>query len=119
MVRRLSSEVVCPLITALLPRGYPAIEEVADLLSVSQRTLQRQLGAEGVSYSELVERCRCQAACKFLQQTRQPVADIATALAYADPSSFTRAFRRWTGTTPRSFRKQSHANPAITEQLIQ
>jgi AraC-like DNA-binding protein len=118
MAQHLSSEVVSPLIIALLPRGYPGIEEVAGLLHVSQRTLQRQLHTEGVSYSELVERCRYQAACNYLQQTQDAVADIAERLAYADPSSFSRAFRRWSGITPRAFRSKSWAKPDVTNQDI-
>jgi len=53
----------------LLAHGYPALEEVARLLRVSSRTFQRQLNREGISYSDLVERCRCKAACEALEHT--------------------------------------------------
>ena len=104
MARRLSIDAVCRLIDALLPRGYPVIEDVAGLLCVSPRTLQRLLNEQGVSYSDMVDRCRWRAACESLDHTQTPIQDIAEALGYRDASSFSRAFRRWTGKTPRSYR---------------
>jgi AraC-like DNA-binding protein len=107
MARQFSIDAICRLIDALLPEGYPAIENVAQLLYVSPRTLQRLLNEEGVSYSYLVERCRCKIACESLEQTRKPIREIAATLGYADASSFARAFRRWTGTAPFAYRNQS------------
>lgn len=106
MARQLSLEAVCRLIDALLPKGYPAIEDIAYLLRVSPRTLQRLLSEEGASYSGMVEHCRRQTACDALEYTGKSVKDIATDLGYRDASSFSRAFRRWTGTAPRVYRKQ-------------
>lgn len=107
MACRLSIDAVCRLIDALLPRGYPVIEDVAGLLCVSPRTLQRLLNEQGVSYSDMVDRCRWRAACESLDHTQTPIQDIAVALGYRDASSFSRAFRRWTGKAPRSYRNQS------------
>ena len=104
MSRSLATNAVCRLIDALLPRGYPVIEEVAHLLRISPRTLQRLLAEQGVSYSDMVERCRCTAACQVLETTQAPIQDIAIALGYRDASSFSRAFRRWTGAAPRAYR---------------
>ena len=106
MARGLSIDAICLLINVLLPQGYPRIEALAQLLCMSTRTLQRLLNEAGVSYSDLVERCRCQAACDSLQQTQKPIQDIAATLGYSDASSFARAFRRWTGQTPRAYRNQ-------------
>jgi len=106
MARELSVGAICRLIDALLPGGYPAVEEVAGLLCVSVRTLQRLLNKAGVSYSDLVERCRCRAACEALAVMKTPVQDIAVKLGYADASGFARAFRRWTGLSPRAYRNQ-------------
>lgn len=105
MRRQLSVDACCGLIHALLHGGYPSIEDVARLLGFSPRTLQRLLHEQGVSYSDLVERCRCRAACDALELTRDPIQDIADSLGYSDASSFARAFRRWTGTPPRVYRK--------------
>ena len=113
MVSRISVDAVCRLVDALLPVGYPAIEDVAYLLCVSPRTLQRRLNEAGISYSELVDRCRCKAACEALEHSPQPIRAIAATLGYRDASSFARAFRRWTGTAPRAWRTQTPARQAI------
>jgi AraC-like DNA-binding protein len=105
MRRQLSIDACCGLIDALLHGGYPAIEDVARLLGFSPRTLQRLLHEQGVSYSDLVERCRCKSACEVLEHTKTPIQEIAATLGYADASSFARAFRRWTGTPPHVYRK--------------
>ena len=110
MARQLSVDAICRLIDALLPKGYPPIDDVAQLLRLSPRTFQRLLNAEGVGYAELVDRCRCSVACDSLKHTQQPVKDIAVALGYRDASSFSRAFRRWTGTAPRVYRNQSRGH---------
>ena len=107
MERPLLVEATCHLIDDLLPEGYPGIEEVARLLSISPRTIQRRLCGAGMSYSDLVDRCRCRAACEALQQTREPIQDISAKLGFTDASSFASAFRRWTGISPRAYRRQS------------
>ncbi|MGI9321767.1 MAG: helix-turn-helix domain-containing protein [Thiogranum sp.] len=86
--------------------GYPPIEDVAQLLQTSPRTLQRRLNEAGVSYSDLVERCRRHNACEALRFTRDSIRVIAAAQGYRDVSSFSRAFRRWTGAAPRAWRNQ-------------
>ena len=107
MAHQVPIDRICRLIDAMLPGGYPAIDDIAQLLGVSARTLQRALGEAGVSYSDLVERCRCTAARDSLEKTRKSIKDIAASLGYRDASSFSRAFRRWTGRTPRAYRNQS------------
>ena len=106
MAPELSTEAIGRLVEAMLRRGYPVIGEISVLLGVSPRTLQRRLNQQGASYSDLVERCRHQAACEYLEHTSDSIADIARKLGYCDASSFSRAFRRWTGRTPRSWRQQ-------------
>jgi len=106
MRHQLSVGTCCGLIDALLHRGYPSIEDVARLLGYRPRTLQRLLNEKGVSYSHLVERCRCQSACEALEHTKTPIQEIAATLGYADASGFARAFRRWTGVAPRVYRNQ-------------
>ena len=111
MARRLPVDAICRLIEALLPGGYPVVGEMAQLLGVSSRTLQRQLSKEGLSYSGLMERCRYRTACESLKHTRDPVRDIAALLGYSDVSSFSRAFLRWAGKTPRAYRNQPPGLP--------
>lgn len=88
--------------------GQMDIEGTAQNLDVGPRTLQRRLQREGASYRDLVEAARRERASALLIETSERVADIAVALGYSSPSHFVRAFRRWTGNTPNTFR-QRHA----------
>lgn len=92
-------------IKALMRRGYPAIELVAKHIGSSVRTLQRRLRESGVTYSALVDQVRHELACRKLETTRLHVRDVATDLGFKDHSSFSRAFVRWTGMSPRAYRK--------------
>ena len=102
-----------------MPRGYPAIEQVAEQMGSSVRTLQRRLLEAGVTYSTLVEQVRHDLACRKLETTQLHVAEIARDLGFKDHSSFSRAFLRWTGMSPRAYRQSlnqtgghSDASPA-------
>jgi AraC-like DNA-binding protein len=86
--------------------GVPSIEEMARRLHVSERTLKRRLAAEGTTYSELVEEERRERAFLLLRSAELSIAEIADRLGYSDAANFTRAFRRWTGQSPRAFQKK-------------
>ncbi|MEU1521941.1 AraC family transcriptional regulator ligand-binding domain-containing protein [Nocardia rhamnosiphila] len=87
----------------LLARGVTAAqEEVAADLRISVRTLRRRLEAEGTSYRGLVAETRHLLAEELLA-LGTTVDEVARRLDYADASSFTHAFTRWTGTTPGRF----------------
>ena len=88
-----------------MPCGYPAIEQVAEQMGSSVRTLQRRLLEAGVTYSTLVEQVRHDLACRKLETTQLHVAEIAKDLGFKDHSSFSRAFLRWTGMSPRAYRQ--------------
>jgi AraC-like DNA-binding protein len=91
-------------IAALLETGHPTLEEVARRLHVSPRTLQRHLSDHGFTHSKLVDDVRLSYATRWIRDTTIPIAVIAERLGYADPGSFSRAFGRWTGVPPRTFR---------------
>jgi len=95
---------ICRLIDALMIEGYPNIDTVARMLHRSTRTFQRLLQKQGLNYTELVDCCRCRAACEALSHTQTSIQAIAAELGYRDTGSFSRAFRRWTGMAPRAFR---------------
>lgn len=88
----------------LLVGGSGSEEQVAQLFSMHRRTLNRRLKACDTTFHALVEETRFEIARHFLEMTRKPVVEIAIALDYADASAFTRAFRRWSGTTPAAWR---------------
>lgn len=89
----------------LLLEGKSSGDELAQTLSLHRRTLSRRLRAQGTTFQSVLDEVRLEAARQLLKRTRTPIEEIAAALCYADVSAFTRAFRRWTGTTPAQWRK--------------
>ena len=84
-----------------MPSGSVSQENVARALHQSTSTLQRRLRQEGTSYQALLDETRRELALDYLRDGKHSIADIAFLLGFSDQSNFTRAFRRWTGTTPR------------------
>jgi AraC-like DNA-binding protein len=97
-------EQVRSVLRAALLTGHSGADEVAALFSIHSRTLNRRLRAFGTSYRELLDEGRFGIAQQMLQNTARDVSQIAASLDYADASAFTRAFRRWSGTTPAVWR---------------
>lgn len=99
------------LITLSLNRGQaPSIEallpEMARAGCTSVRQLQRRLAEQALSFKELVEQVRREQVLNDLRHTDLPLTVVAERAAYAEPASFHRAVKRWTGTTPLAFRAQ-------------
>jgi AraC-like DNA-binding protein len=84
--------------------GDGSVEPVARSLGLQARTLQRRLRAADTSFHDLHQRYRQAQAARLLEQSDLPPKEIAHRLGYANASSFIRAFRRWTRTTPARFR---------------
>ncbi len=80
------------------------MEAVARELGMSARSLRRQLSTEGVNFGQLVERSRIVAAKRMLQDPRTTIQEAAYAMGFAAPAAFHRAFKRWTGMTPKQYR---------------
>jgi len=95
------------LVTSSLARGVPEIDAVASQLSLSPRTLQRRLGDEQATFATIVDCARRKLAERYLADNRLPLAEVGFLVGFADPSNFHRAFRRWTGVTPNTFRAAS------------
>lgn len=89
-----------------LANGHATPARLAQLLGMSERTLQRRLAEGGRSFSAVVEDFRRDEAARLLADPRHTLVQVANRLGYAEQTSFTRAFRRWTGTTPRAWRTQ-------------
>lgn len=92
-------------IVNLVKPEFPAIEQVAGHLNVSVRTLQRRLHDDGHTFKELIEELRREFAFSYLKDSSLSISEIAYLLNYSDASAFNRSFKRWTGQTPNSFRK--------------
>ena len=71
---------------------------------MSRRTLARKLRDEDVAFAEILEETRAALAKRYLAERNLPVTEIAWLLGYSEVSSFSHAFKRWTGMTPREFR---------------
>jgi AraC-like DNA-binding protein len=97
------SERVERVLAASKPRELPTMEAVAKVLDISARTLARKLQAEGVAYAQLVEGRRSSAAKCLLAARRLTIQEVASALGFADAPAFHKAFRRWTGLTPKQY----------------
>lgn len=88
---------------AILEGAFDLVD-MARRLNVSERTLQRRLKDEGVSYRELVDEVRRDLAIELLRAPEHTIHQIAAKLGYNHPASFSRAFKRWTGQPPGKFR---------------
>jgi len=89
-----------------LASGAAEPARIARLLGMSERTLQRRLAATGDSYSELLQSFRRTEAMRLLVDTDLTLVEVASRLGYAEQTSFTRAFRRWSGATPAAWRAE-------------
>jgi len=92
------------LLRVLLTTHRGSLEQVAQLFSMQGRTLNRRLKARGTTFQSLVDEVRYEIARQLLENTRMSICQIAATLDYSDASAFTRAFRRWSGTTPAAWR---------------
>lgn len=90
-----------------LPDGPPSQQQIADAMHVSNRTLQRKLKEEGTSFMHLLRDTRLQLACKYLRQPNRSVVETSYLLGFSEPSTFSRAFKRWTGVAPAAFRDEA------------
>ena len=88
----------------MLTNGEPGAEAAARALNLSIRSLHRGLAAEGTTFRELVARLRYERATALLADSTYTMTEIAFLLGFSELSSFYRAFRRWSGTTPADFR---------------
>lgn len=84
--------------------GNSSISHVAARLGVHPKALSRSLSADGTTYRELLDQVRLHLARRYLEQRGMGVTEIAFRLGYSEKSAFNRAFKRWTGKPPESFR---------------
>lgn len=87
-----------------LPSGTARQESIAEELHLSLRSLQRKLKDEEITFKKLLEDTRRDLAMQYIRESRRPLGEIAYLLGFSEHSSFTRAFRRWTGHSPAQFR---------------
>lgn len=94
-------------IAQLLRDGEPRIADVAQRLGMTARTLQRRLQDEELGFTTLVDEARLDLARRYLADDSLSIAEVSFALGYSEPSAFTRAFKRWSGSAPAEYRESS------------
>ncbi len=87
-----------------LSDGVPSLGEVASSLGIGPRTLQRRIADRGKTYQALVDEARVKLAQELLSRPKYSLADVAFMTGFSEQSSFTRAFKRWNGLTPKAYR---------------
>lgn len=93
----------------LLPSGRTQMKDVARELGLGTRTLQRRLADEGTTWLQALNDTREQLARHYLRRSDMSPAEVSFLLGFEDPNSLFRAFQRWTGTTPESWRAVARA----------
>ncbi len=88
----------------VLSEGVPQLSRIASELKMGARTLQRRLSEQGYSYQNVVDMAQKDLAQRLLRETDYSLAEVAFLTGFAEQSGFTRAFKRWAGQTPRSYR---------------
>ena len=88
-----------------LQHGEPSLGLLAQRLHMSSRSLQRRLQQEGTSIQDLTASLRAELAVRHLNERQESIGEIAFLLGFSEPSTFHRAFKRWTGMTPAQYRK--------------
>lgn len=108
---RLLSHRISALLASAPPAAQPDAETIAASLGISLRSLQRHLRDEGTSLAALKTRARLERAAGLLVRGTLPIKRIAHLAGYRDETSFSRAFRRWSGQSPAEYRR-GHAPAA-------
>jgi AraC-like DNA-binding protein len=91
----------------ILHTGDVGMEAIAAKLSISRQTLLRQLKAEGTNFEKVLDDLRHKLALDYLSAKKVSVNETAYLVGFSDPAAFSRAFKRWTGSTPRAARNST------------
>jgi len=94
------------LLLPMLHTGEISMDAVAAKIGVSRQTLYRNLKEEGVTFEQVLEQLRRKMALDYLQTRKVSVNETAYLVGFSDPAAFSRAFKRWTGVSPRDARTQ-------------
>jgi len=98
------------LLAPLLHDGRATMDAIASQLGLSRQSLFRKLKAEGVTFEEVLDGLRHALALRYLNGEGLSVKETAFRLGFSEPASFSRAFKRWTGTSPRALRRRNQSS---------
>lgn len=91
------------LLLPILHTGEASMDLIAVKLGLSRQTLFRKLKAEGITFEKALDELRHQLALHYLNEKKVPVNETAYLVGFSEPAAFSRAFKRWTGSSPRAF----------------
>lgn len=94
-------------ISKRLALGEPKQQEIASVLNLSVRQLQRKLTAKGTRFSQILQELRHQLAKENLRDSSLSILEISLNLGFSDASNFSSAFKRWQGVSPKDYRQAS------------
>lgn len=100
-----------------LPKGRISIEQVAEHMQLSPRTLQRYLQADGTGFQELLDQTRRAVATRYICDSSIKLTQLAALLGYADLSVFSRAFTRWYGVSPQKWKQRLKQTQRFAEPV--
>jgi AraC-like DNA-binding protein len=86
------------------PHASARASVIAQSFGMSERTMERKLAQEGSTFSEILQQLRSEMAVRYVEDPSLPISRIAWLLGFEEVSSFSHAFKRWTGTSPRRMR---------------
>lgn len=92
------------LLMPILHTGAASIDLIAGKMGLSRQTLFRRLKAEGVTFEKVLDELRHEMALHYLNEKRASVNETAYRVGFSDPAAFSRAFKRWTGSSPGAIR---------------
>ena len=96
-------------ILELLPDGRMSDAKVAETLFMSNRNLQRKLEAQGTTFKTILTELRKELASKYIQDPQLTLTEVSFMLGFSEMSAFSRAFKQWTGQSPKAQRQSQYA----------
>jgi AraC-like DNA-binding protein len=103
------------LLIPILHTGEANMETIARKLTLSRQTLFRKLKAEDVTFEQVLDELRHKLALEYLNGKNVSVNETSYLLGFSDPAAFSRAFKRWTGSSPRTMKARPENHPPITQ----
>lgn len=100
------------------PREFSTMQQCAQQMNISLRTLQRRLANEGASYQNILDNARYKLAKSYLKDTKMTVEQISVLLGYSDPGNFSHAFKRWSDCSPKAWRTRNQQAIEYKEEQI-
>jgi AraC-like DNA-binding protein len=100
------------LLMPILHKGDASMDAVAGAMALSRQTLFRKLKAEGTSFAKVLDELRRTLAMSYLGGRKVSVNEVAYLVGFSDPAAFSRAFKRWTGKSPRAFVREGGSSTA-------